>query len=101
VRARIAAERGRQAETNAPLSAMLAIAWRAIPAMTLAAAAAASMFWYASVRSMEPVALSDETFFDARRAGMERVVFADTSGLSRDDVLGTLVSQEEQRPSQR
>jgi hypothetical protein len=44
---------------------------------------------------VSPGVLSDEALMDARDAGIENVVFAERRPLSSDDVLATIIQQDE------
>ncbi|MCP9495257.1 MAG: hypothetical protein MSG64_12495 [Pyrinomonadaceae bacterium MAG19_C2-C3] len=90
VRARIAAERERR-EAGESWLTMLTVAWRAVPAMGLAAAMAFGVFWFGGTSNISPESLfTDEVMFAANDAGVEHVLFADRDALSRDEVFDTL-----------
>lgn len=94
VRARIAAERERREAGESWLS-VLTVAWRAVPAMGLAAAMAFGVFWFGGTSTVSPESLlsdvfSNEVMFAANDAGVEHVLFADRDALSRDEVFDTL-----------
>ncbi len=92
VRARIAAERERR-EAGESWFNMLAVAWRAVPAMALSAAMAFGVFWFGSGANVSPLAMfTDEVLFAANDSGVEHVLFADRDALSRDEVFDTLLS---------
>ena len=98
LRARINAERKRREEGEGWL-AMLGIAWRAVPAMALTAVFAFALFWSSNLgapTTTTTAALSDEALFGASDAGIERVVFADRQPLSSDEVLATLINEEQE-----
>lgn len=94
LRARINAERLRR-EEGEPWRALFGVIWRAVPAMALVAVLAVVLF----LSSSFPRAIggySDEALLGERDAGVERVVFAtDRQPLSSDDVLATIMSDEE------
>lgn len=94
LRARIAAERGRRQEEEGWL-ALLSVVWRSAPAMALAAVFAFILFWSANPNASAPAILSDETLLGERDAGIEHVVFADRSPLSSDEVLATIMNEDE------
>ena len=98
LRARIKTEQARRAEADEGWLALLAIARRAVPALTAVTAFIfALMLWLASGGSA-PTAngFSDEAFFDARETGVEQTVLAGSNNLSRDDVLNIVVEREGQ-----
>lgn len=95
VRARIAAERTRREEGENWL-ALFNVFWRTIPAMTLVAVMAFALFWSASSRSSSTItAFNDDSFLDANDAGISHVVFADRRPLSSDEVLATIINEDE------
>lgn len=96
--ARIAAERERR-EAGESWLTLLGIVWRSAPVMALAAIFAFVMFWSAGSRVVSPPVLSDEALLGARDAGIEHVVFADRSPLSSDEVLATLLNEDEREAS--
>jgi hypothetical protein len=97
VRARIAAERERR-ETTERGRVLSALMRRAVLVMSLVAVVSLSMFLFARVRTESVRSFSDEAFFDARNAGVERVLFADRGPLSNDEVLATIMSDERELP---
>jgi hypothetical protein len=95
LRARLAAERERREEREGWL-ALLGVVWRAVPAMALVAVVAFFLFLSASSGTRAVAAgFSDEALLDARDAGVEHVVFADTRAMSSDDVLATILNDDE------
>ncbi len=94
LRSRIAAERARREEGESWLT-MLRVAWRAVPAMALAAIFAFALFWSASKGTQTPGSFSVESLLGTRDAGIEQVVFADRQPLSSDEVLATILSEDE------
>lgn len=94
LRARIAAERERR-ETGENWLAWLSVAWRSAPAMTLVAGFALILFWSASLSAPSPNMLGDETPLGEREAGIEQMVFADSSSPSSDEVLATIMYEDE------
>lgn len=98
VRTRIAAERERR-EAGESWLTLLSVVWRSAPAMALVAAIAFVLFWSASLNSRAPGLLIDEALLNARDGGIEHVVFAERSPLSSDEVLATILSDDEREPS--
>lgn len=74
----------------------LKVVWRAVPAMALVAVLAVALFISASLRAGSSDALSYESPLDI---GTEGVVFADARNMSSDDVLATILSEDEQEAS--
>lgn len=99
LRARINAEAERR-EAVESWRVMLSVAWRSAPAMALAAVFAFVLFWSSSAPSLAPGVLSDEAFLATPDAGFEHVVFAERSPLSNDEVLATIMNEED-REAQR
>jgi hypothetical protein len=93
LRARISAEAARREEGDGWL-AMLAVVWRAVPAMALVAVLACALFLSASAPVQTPQGFSDDALLGVNNAGVERVAFADARSLSNDDVLATIISDE-------
>ncbi|HVF57454.1 MAG TPA: hypothetical protein VM934_14970 [Pyrinomonadaceae bacterium] len=98
LRSRIAAERERR-EAGESWLALLSVVWRSAPAMALVAVFAFVMFWSASPGTLSPGILSDEVLLGQRDAGIEHVVFADRSTLSNDEVLATILTDDEPEAS--
>lgn len=97
LRSRIAAERKRREGGGEGWLALLAVAWRAVPAMALTAIFAFVLFWSANPGTpVTTAALSDEALFGASDAEIERVVFADRQPLSSDEVLATIINEEQE-----
>jgi hypothetical protein len=95
LRSRIAAERVKREEGERWL-AMLGVVWRAVPAMALVAVFAIALFLSASPSTRSPRSFSVEAaLLDARDAGIEHVVFADRQPLSSDEVLATILNEDE------
>lgn len=98
VRARINAELVRR-EEGERWRALFGVVWRAVPAMALVAIFAVVLFLSSGV-TRTIVGYSDEALLDERDAGVERVVFAtDRQPLSSDDVLATILNDEERGAS--
>ena len=74
----------------------LKVVWRAVPAMALVAVLAVALFISASLGAGSSDAASYESPLDM---GTEGVVFADARNMSSDDVLATILSEDEQEAS--
>lgn len=100
LRARIKTEEERRAGGETWL-ALLGVVWRSVPAMALVALVAFVLFWTTSLGTTTalPGVLSDEALMDARDAGIESVVFAERRPLSSDDVLATILLEDEREVS--
>lgn len=100
LRARINAEQERRAGAETWLT-LLGVVWRSVPAMALVALFAFVLFWTSNfgATTVSPGVLSDEALLDARDAGIENVVFAERRPLSSDDVLATIIQQDEREVS--
>ncbi|MDQ1591179.1 MAG: hypothetical protein QOG71_1806 [Pyrinomonadaceae bacterium] len=101
LRTRINAEAERRAGGETWLT-LLGVFWRSVPAMALIAVFAFVLFWTSSLgttTTTSPGVLSDEAFMDARDAGIESVVFAERRPLSSDDVLATILREDEREVS--
>jgi hypothetical protein len=98
LRSRINAER-EQREQGERWYTMLGIAWRAVPAMALVAILAVTLFLFSSFGAQSPGVFTDETFADAGYSEVENVVFADNRSLTNDEVLATILSEDEQEAS--
>jgi hypothetical protein len=95
LRSRINAERLRREERER-WRALFGVVWRAVPAMALVALLAFVLFLSAS--SQRPISsYSEEALLGESEAGVERVVFAGDRQppLSSDDVLATILNDEE------
>jgi hypothetical protein len=98
LRARINAERLRR-EEGETWRALFGVIWRAVPAMALVAVLAVVLF-LSSTFSRTMGGYSDEALLGERDASVERMFFAtDTQPLSSDDVLATIMSDEERGAS--
>lgn len=94
VRARINSERARREERE-HWRALFGVVWRAVPAMALVAIIAFVLF-LSSAFTRGVGGYVDEALLSERDAGVERVVFAtDPQPLSSDDVLATILNDEE------
>ena len=99
LRARIQSEEERRAGGETWLT-LLGVVWRSVPAMALVALCAFVLFWTANFgATASPGVLSDEALMDARDAGIESVVFAERRPLSSDDVLATILLEDEREVS--
>ena len=99
LRTRIRTEEERRAGGETWL-ALLGVVWRSVPAMALVALVAFVLFWTTSLGTTNsPGVLSDEALMDARDAGIESVVFAERRPLSSDDVLATILLEDEREIS--
>ena len=94
LRSRINEER-EQREAGESWLAMLGVVWRAIPAMAMVALLAVTLFLSANSGTQRPVVMLPDT----RDAEFESVVFADTRSLSSDEVLATILDEDEQEAS--
>ena len=98
LRARIAAERERREASGSWLT--LLVMRRAVLAMSLVAFMSLGLLWFASSGvATTPQSynnLSDAAFFDERNAEVERVVFAERGTFSNDDVLATIVNEDQE-----
>jgi len=100
LRSRINAERERLDGAGESWLAMLVGVWRAVPAMALVAIFAFSLFWSMNLGTQTTASLTDEALLGAPDAEIERVVFADRQqSLSSDEVLATILSEEEREVS--
>lgn len=96
LRARIDEERARR-EEGARWRAFFGVAWRAVPAMALVTLLAFVLFLSATFTRSVALSYTDEVLLGEREAGgVESVVFAgDRQPLSSDDVLATILNDEE------
>jgi hypothetical protein len=104
LRARINAEQeARLAGGAETWLTLLGVVWRSVPAMALVALFAFILFWTSNFgmtgTAVSPGVLSDEALMDARDDGIENVVFAERRPLSSDDVLATIIQQDEREVS--
>jgi hypothetical protein len=99
LRTRINAERLRREERDG-LRALFGAFWRAVPAMAIVALLAFVLF-VSTTFTRTLGGYSDEALLGEREgAGVERVVFAnDRQALSSDDVLATILNDEERGSS--
>lgn len=94
LRARIDVERRRR-EGGEGWFALLGVSWRAIPAMALTAFFAVTLFWFASAGAGSSGVFGDEALLGADDVGVEHVVFAERRTLSSDEVLATIMNEDE------
>ncbi|HKQ99166.1 MAG TPA: hypothetical protein VJT09_00755 [Pyrinomonadaceae bacterium] len=94
VHSRINAER-EQREEKERWFTMLAVAWRAVPTMALVAVFAVAMFLFTNFGTQSPAGAGYDTLLTSD-AEVESVVFADNRTLSNDEVLATILSDDEQ-----
>ncbi len=94
LRARIASERLRREEAEGWF-AVFGVFRRAVPAMALLAVFAFALFWTASLGTLSAADFSDSALFGERAAGIEHVVFADRNPLSSDEVLASILNDDE------
>lgn len=93
VRARIAVEKERR-ETLEGWSALSIIMRRAVMAMSLIAFIALGLLGVTEMGTDSSPDFNDEAFFNARNAGVQRVVFEDRDALSNDEVLATIMDED-------
>jgi hypothetical protein len=98
LRSRIMEERQRREEGDGWLT-MLWVAWRTVPAMAVVALFALVLFLFAGSGARSSGGFIDEALLGGHDAGVEQVVFADHQPLSRDDVLSTILDEDEQGAS--
>jgi hypothetical protein len=98
LRSRINAER-EQREAVESWSTMLKVVWRAIPAMALVAILAVALFLSANFSTQPANVASLGELLDGQGAETESVVFADNRSLSNDEVLATILNEDEQEAS--
>jgi len=97
LRTRIEASRAAKEESGDWL-AVFGVAWRAVPAMSLAAALAVGVFFYAGGGDPFPAGLfTDEALLATSESAVEGVYFDDTGALTQDEVLSTIVDENERR----
>lgn len=95
LRARIEEERLRREEGEGWL-ALFAVARRAVPAMALVAVAALALFLSSGAHELTPgFGLGAETLLSERDGDFEQVLFADARTPSNDEVLSTIIGEEE------
>jgi hypothetical protein len=98
LRTRIAQERTRLEEGESWLT-MLAVIWRTVPAMALVAVFAFVLFLSAGTGTLTTGSANDYALLGETDVGVEQVVFADRQPLSSDEVLTTILDEDEQGAS--
>jgi len=98
LRSRINAEREQREEGERWLT-MLKVVWRAIPAMAMVAILAVALLLSANFGARPSEVASVEELLDTQGAGVETVVFGDNRSLSSDEVLATILNEDEQETS--
>ena len=98
LRSRINAEREQREEGERWLT-MLKVVWRAIPAMAMVAILAVALLLSANFGARPSEVASVEELLDTQSAGVETVVFEDNRSLSSDEVLATILNEDEQEAS--
>lgn len=98
LRARIDAARAAKEESGDWL-AVFGVAWRAVPAMSLAAALAVGVFFFvAGGGDPFPAGiLTDEALLATSESAVEGVFFDETGALTQDEVLSAIVDENERR----
>lgn len=76
---------------------MLVTAWRPLTGMALITIIAALLFWFTvmPVTTNTQIATSDRNYLVQSEPNLDRVVFNDDDSLSDDDVLTTIINQDE------
>ena len=85
--------RVKQREERESWLVTLKVFWRAVPAMALVAVLAVALFISASLGAGSSEVLTDESPLDMTTEG---VVFADVRSISNEDVLATILNEDEQ-----
>ncbi|MBA2733839.1 MAG: hypothetical protein H0U54_13215 [Acidobacteria bacterium] len=98
LRSRINVEREQREEGERWLT-MLKVVWRAIPAMAMVAILAVALLLSANFGARPSEVASVEELLDTQGAGVETVVFEDNRSLSSDEVLATILNEDEQEAS--
>jgi hypothetical protein len=83
----------RQREERESWLVTLKVFWRAVPAMALVAVLAVALFISTSLSAGASETLTDASPLDMTAEG---VVFADARNISNEDVLATILNEEEQ-----
>jgi hypothetical protein len=74
----------------------LGIFWRAVPSMALVAIIALVLFFSSALRPQVHAGLSDESVLGERDAGITAAIFANGRPMTNDDVLATILDQDDQ-----
>jgi hypothetical protein len=98
IRARIAQERTRLEEGESWLT-MLAVIWRTVPAMAMVAVFAFVLFLSTGTGTRTTGSSNDYALLGETDVGVEQVVFTDRQPLSSDEVLTTILDEDEQGAS--
>jgi predicted RND superfamily exporter protein len=98
LRSRIESERKRREEGEGWL-AMLGVIWRTVPAMALVAVFAMVLFLSTGSNSLGSGNTNYEVLLGDRDTAEEQVVFADKQFTTSDEVLDTILSEDEQGAS--
>ncbi len=93
IQARIAAER--QVSEVGMWTAFWSISKRAIPAMIIVAALSSGLSLYFTGNKNQPVAFSVDAYLGTNESGVENLVFAERRPLTQDEVLATIISQDD------
>lgn len=88
-----------QREAGESWLAMLGVFWRSVPAMALVAIFALALFLSSNSGTLSSGVYGDDTPLGASDVGIESVVFADNRALSNDEVLATILNEDEQEAS--
>jgi hypothetical protein len=94
VRAGVDAERRRREEGEGWLTLFM-VAWRATPALALVAVLALALFLSAGAGELTGGGFGEETLLGERDGDIEQVVFADSRAPSSDEVLSTIIDEDE------
>lgn len=96
IRARIAAEQEKRSAGEGSWWAGLLTAWRPLAGMAVMAIIAASLFLFSSVAGTNGSFISsDVDAMASGEPGFERIVFTDGEPLSNNEVLATIMNQDE------
>ena len=96
IRGRILAEQERRAAGEGSWWAGLLTAWRPLAGMAGMAGIAASLFLFSATAGTNSVpSPGDDEALAASEPGFERIVFRDGEALSNDEVLATIMTQDE------
>ncbi len=97
LRARIEEARAAKEESGDWL-AIFGVAWRAVPAMSLAAALAVGVLLFAGGGDPFPAGIfTDEALLATSESGVAGLFFDETGALTRDEVLSAIVDENERR----
>ena len=93
LRARIATEREQREEKESWLT-VLAVVWRAIPAMAMVSILAVVLFLSSGFGTVTQVS-NEDSLMDSSDATVESIVSADSRSLSTDEVLAAILNEDE------